>query len=178
MLVLLAVALAWDSVFASLALGSLRLSLRDRLGIALMFGGCDAAALLLGAAVSQPVAQAAGPWTTVIAPLFLGGYGLYVIVLAERCREESDRDTGARWLLWGVPVSLSLDNFVAGLSVGLDQLPIFAAGLIIGAASGVLSLAALLAGSTVRRFAPRRAESIGGVWLVIVAVALALGFER
>ena len=174
MLVLLAVALAWDSVLASLALGSLRLSLGHRIGIAFMFGVCDAAALFLGVAVSQPVVQAVGQWANLIAPLFLGGYGISVIVLARRCREGSGCDAGDRWLLWGVPVSLSLDNFVAGLSIGLDRLPILAAVLIIGTASGALSLVALLAGSTLRRFAPRRAESIGGVWLVIVAVALAL----
>lgn len=175
MLFLLAVALAWDSFFASLALGSLRLSLRYRIRMALAFGVCDAAALFLGFAVSQPVAQAIGQWAGPVAPLLLGGYGLYVIVVAWRCEEaRSVHDADDRWLLFGVPVSLSFDNLFAGLSVGLDRLPIVTSIAVIGATSTLLSLAATVLGGTIRRLMPVRAESLGGIWLVILAVAFAL----
>jgi manganese efflux pump family protein len=173
-LLLLAFALAWDSFLASLALGSLRLSLRHRLRMALAFGLCDAAALLAGFAISEPVARGVGPWASPVAPLFLGGYGLYVIVVARRCERRQTQDADDHWWLLGVPVSLSLDNLIAGLSVGLDRFPFVTSVAVIGATSALLSLAALLAGGTIRRLAPARAESLGGIWLVILSVALAL----
>lgn len=114
-----------------------------------------------------------GRWTEYLGPLLLGGYGLYVIYLARRC-EETEREVGYRWMLFGLPLALSLDNLVAGVGLGMIGFPILPSALIIGTISGLMSLVGLKLGDAIMRYVPIRPDLLGGVALVFVAVTLVL----
>jgi len=172
-LFLLGLALGFDSFRVSLGLGGLRLSRARRRLIALSFGVCDGVAPLAGLLLGQSLVATVGRWTEYIAPFALGGYGLYVIYVACR-RGESEQEAEGAWVVLGLPLALSLDNFAAGVGLGLLQYPALLSAAIIGAVSGLMSLAGLHLGQALARRLPFNADLAGGVALVILALAVGL----
>lgn len=171
-LLLLAFALSLDSFRASLGLGATRPRPARVLMYALAFGVCDALAPLLGLLMGQSLAGLVGAWGGWLGPLLLGGYGVYVTLVTLRCAGRAEEAGG--WVVWGLPLTLSLDNLVAGASLGMIQFPLVLTVLVIGAASALMSLLGLkLAGAAVTRLRVRT-ELVGGVCLVLIAVSLAL----
>jgi manganese efflux pump family protein len=91
------------------------------------------------------------------------------------------RASGSRLRLVLVGLALSLDNLVAGFALGTYQVGVLGGAVVIGAVSIVMSLAGLelgarLPGWTSRRgWAGRRGDQLGGVILVSVGIAIAIG---
>jgi len=172
-LLLLGFALGLDSFRVSISLGPLGLSSVRQWQIALTFGGCDALAPLVGLAAGRSLVGEIGPWTEYLGPLVIGGYGLYVVYLTRRFEEEGGV-MDDRWMLFGLPLALSLDNLVAGIGLGVLGYPIFFAALIIGAISGLMALVGLKLGNVIGGLLPIRSDLLSGVALVFVAVTLVL----
>src|SRR3569832_394384 len=166
-LLLLGFALSLDSFRVSLGLGTLKLSRVRQLQIVIAFGVCDALAPLIGLLIGKSLLEFIGPWVEHLGPLLLCAYGVYVIYIARRC-VESETD---RWMVLGLPLSLSLDNLVAGTSLGMIGFPILLSVLVIGAMSALISFAGLKLGSTAVSWLRFRAELIGGVVLIVIALS-------
>jgi manganese efflux pump family protein len=172
-LFLLGLALGLDSFRVSVGLGPLGLSSVRQLQIALIFGLCEGFAPLVGLAVGRSLVEAICRWTEYLGPLVIGGYGLYVVYLARFSRGEG-QVMDDRWMLFGLPLALSLDNLVAGIGLGVLGYPIFFAALTIGAISGLMALAGLKLGNAMGRYLPVGSDVLGGVALVFVAVTFVL----
>jgi manganese efflux pump family protein len=168
-LLLLGFALSLDSFRVSLGLGTLKLSRLRQLQIVVAFGVCDAIAPLIGLLIGKSVLEYIGPWVEHLGPLLLCVYGVYVIFIARRCVGETG-ETG-RWIVLGLPLSLSLDNLVAGMTLGMVGFPVLLSVAIIGAMSALLSLAGLRLGRTAVNLLPVKIELIGGVVLVFIALS-------
>ena len=168
-LLLLGFALSLDSFRVSLGLGTLKLSRLRQLQIVMAFGVCDAIAPLIGLLIGKSLLEFIGPWVEHLGPLLLCAYGAYVIYIAQRC---AGRETGEtdRWMVLGLPLSLSLDNLVAGTSLGMVGFPVLLSVAIIGAMSALLALAGLRLGRTAVNLLRIRAELIGGVVLIFIAI--------
>ena len=166
-LLLLGFALSLDSFRVSLGLGTLKLSRMRQLQIVIAFGICDALAPLIGLLIGKSLLEFIGPWVEHLGPLLLCAYGVYVIYIARRC-VESETD---RWMVLGLPLSLSLDNLVAGTSLGMIGFPILLSVTIIGAMSALLSLFGLWLGRTAMNLLPIKLELIGGVVLIFIALS-------
>ena len=166
-LLLLGFALSLDSFRVSLGLGTLKLSRMRQLHIVIAFGVCDALAPLIGLLIGKSLLEFIGSWVEHLGPLLLCAYGVYVIYIARRC-VESEAD---RWMVLGLPLSLSLDNLVAGTSLGMIGFPIVMSVAIIGAMSALLSFAGLRLGRTAVNLLRVRAELIGGVVLIFIALS-------
>jgi len=78
------------------------------------------------------------------------------------------------WMLFGLPLVLSLDNLVTGIGLGVLGFPMFLAALTIGAISGLMTLAGLKLGDAIGRYLPVRSDLLGGLALVFVAVTFVL----
>jgi len=169
-LLLLGFALSLDSFRASLGLGTLKLSRLRQFQIVIAFGVCDALAPLIGLLIGKSLLQIIGPWVEHLGPLLLCAYGVYVIYIAQRF---AGRETGEtdRWMVLGLPLSLSLDNLVAGTTLGMIGFPIFISVAVIGVMSALFSLAGLLLGRTAINLLRIRADLIGGVVLVFIAIS-------
>jgi len=169
-LLLLGFALSLDSFRVSLGLGTLALSRLRQLQIVIAFGVCDALAPLIGLLIGKSLLEYTGAWVEHLGPLLLCAYGVYVIYIAQRCagREATETD---RWLVLGLPLSLSLDNLVAGTTLGMIGYPLLLSVTIIGAMSALLSLAGLRLGRTAVNLLRIRAELIGGVVLIFIALS-------
>src|SRR6185503_5487523 len=138
-LLLLGFALSLDSFRASLGLGALKLSRLRQLQIVIAFGLCDALAPLIGLLIGKSLLEFVGPWVEHLGPLLLCAYGVYVIYISQRYVGDTDR-----WMVLGLPLSLSLDNLVAGTTLGMVGFPLVLSVTIIGVMSSLFSLAGLL----------------------------------
>ena len=169
-LLLLGFALSLDSFRVSLGLGTLKLSRLRQFQIVTAFGLCDAVAPLIGLLIGKSMLEQIGPWVEHLGPLLLCAYGAYVIYIAQRCAGGEAGETD-RWMVLGLPLSLSLDNLVAGTTLGMVGFPLLLSVTIIGAMSALLSLAGLRLGSTAVKRLPIRAELVGGAVLIFIALS-------
>jgi putative Mn2+ efflux pump MntP len=171
-LFLLGFLLGIDSFRASLGLGIVHRSGARRLRIAIAFGFCDGIAPLLGLAVGSVVLNALSPWTRWAGPLVLGGFGLFTFLTAA-ADEANEAEITSGWVCFGLPLTLSLDNLVAGLGLGTLGLPVLPSAAVIGLISGLMSVVGLCLGSLVGRSLRARAGQVGGAALAVLAFALA-----
>ena len=87
------------------------------------------------------------------------------------CRESPEP---GGWIVLGVPLSLSLDNLLAGTSLGMVGFPLLLSITVIGAMSALMSLAGLKLGRLAINYLPAKSELLGGIALICIAVILAL----
>jgi putative Mn2+ efflux pump MntP len=169
-LLLLGFALSLDSFRVSLGLGTLKLSRLRQLQIVIAFGVCDALAPLIGLLIGKSLLEFIGPWIEHLGPLLLCAYGVYVIYIAQRYSGKEAGDTD-RWMVLGLPLSLSLDNLVAGTTLGMVGFPLLLSVTVIGAMSSLFALVGLQLGKTAVNLLRIKAELIGGVVLIVVALS-------
>lgn len=172
-LLLLGFVLSLDSFRVSLGLGTLKLRPLRQAQIMIAFALCDGLAPLVGLLVGQSFVQHLGAWTEPLGPLMLFAYGVYVIYSARRCAEKESAEEG-RWFVLGLPLSLSLDNLIAGASLGMIGFPLVTSVVVIGAMSGLMSLAGLLLGNVAASYLRIKTELVGGIALICIAVVLAI----
>ena len=110
--------------------------------------------------------EAASPKAGPAMVLVCGGIVLWQAVLQKEEGLEESR------MLFGLPLSLSLDNVIIG--AGVSGIPGASVGsaLGIGAISAAMSCAGLYAGGWLRRLAPARVELVAGAYLCVLAVRM------
>jgi putative Mn2+ efflux pump MntP len=173
-LLILGFALSQDNFRVSIALGGFRLKWRRALRIAVVFGFWDGVSPLVGVLIGHYVGQAIGPVADILGPIVLAVYGLYLIVRSLTTRQ-AQQEPDDRWVLFGMPLSLSLDNMIAGTGLGLLGFPPVFSAAIFGAITALMSFVGLQLGRGAARFIPIRSDLLTGIGLLIVAVMLALG---
>jgi manganese efflux pump family protein len=157
-----------DNFQAACALGMLPLKAERKLALAAMFGVCESASTLAGLLTGQFVRVYAFPgrFSGAIALLISGGVILY-LSLTEHGVEGFASDG---WMVFGLPLSLSMDNLVGGAGLGASGFPPILSAIVIGAVCSALSFAGFFFGGRGRALVPERATMISGVWLVTLAV--------
>jgi putative Mn2+ efflux pump MntP len=126
----------------------------------------------VGVLLGRYFGQAIGEVAVYVGPAVMGLYGLYLIVRTLRTPEPEELDQP--WALFGIPLSLSLDNLLAGTSLGLLGFsPILTAAIFAGI-TAVMSLVGLFLGRAIGRLIRIRSDLLGGIALVVMAVVLAL----
>jgi manganese efflux pump family protein len=169
-LLFLGFALSLDSFRVSLGLGALKLRPLRQLQIVIAFGICDALAPLIGLLIGKSLLTYVGGWIEHVGPLLLCAYGVYVIYIARRADTETLRLDG--WMVFGLPLSLSVDNLVAGTTLGMIGFPLLLSVAIIGGMSALLSYVGLRLGGAAVNFLKTRTEMFGGMMLVFTALWL------
>jgi putative Mn2+ efflux pump MntP len=138
------------------------------------FGLWDAVMPLVGLLIGREIGESVGNVADWVGGAALGGYGLYLVISALRNPEPDELDHP--WALFGIPLTLSLDNLLAGASLGILGLsPWFSAG-IFGVITAAMSLIGLQLGRAAARFIRIRSDLVSGITLIIAAVALPLVF--
>jgi manganese efflux pump family protein len=166
--------LSLDNFRVSIALGTVPFGLRRAVQVALTFGLWDGIMPLIGLLIGRQVGQAVGGIADLVGAAALGGYGLYLVSSALRNPEQDELDHP--WALFGIPLTLSLDNLLAGASLGILGLSPWLSTAVFGAMTAVLSLVGLQLGRAVARLIRIRSDLVSGVTLIIAAVTLPLVF--
>jgi putative Mn2+ efflux pump MntP len=175
-LLILGFTLSLDNFRVAIALGALRLEWRHAGQVALAFGSWDAVAPLLGILVGRYADQRIGSTAEDIGAIALGAYGLYLLVHAWRTAAPEELDQ--RGALFGLPLPLSLDNVVAGTSLGLLGFSPWLAAPVFGVITALMSFAGLQLGRAAAHVIRIRSDVLTGGALVVMATVLGLGLER
>jgi putative Mn2+ efflux pump MntP len=170
-LLILGFTLSLDNFRTALVLGALRLTWRRALQVALVFGFWDAVAPAVGILVGDHLAESIGSTADYVGAAVLGAYGLYLIV--EAWRTGAPEAIDHRWALFGLPLPLSVDNVVAGTSLGLLGYSPWLAPPLFGVITAVMTVVGLQLGGAAARFVRIRSDVLTGVALVVMAVVLA-----
>ena len=175
-LLILGIALSLDNFRTAIALGALRLRWSRAVQAALVFGFWDGVAPLAGILVGHHLSQTIGSIADYVGAVALGAYGLYLVVEAWRTAAPEELDQ--RWALFGLPLPLSLDNVVAGTSLGLLGFSPWLAPPLFGAITALMALVGLQLGRAAARFIRIRSDLLTGVALIVMATVLGLGLEK
>ncbi|WP_306187383.1 MULTISPECIES: manganese efflux pump [unclassified Streptomyces] len=166
--------LSLDNFRVSIALGTVPFGLKRAVQVALTFGLWDAVMPLAGLLIGREIGESIGNVADVVGAAALGGYGLYLVISALRNPEPDELDHP--WALFGIPLTLSLDNLIAGASLGMLGLSPWLSAAAFGVMTAVMSLVGLQLGRAVAHLIRIRSDLLSGVTLIIAAAALPLVF--
>ena len=169
-LLILGFTLSLDNFRTAIALGALRLGWRRSAQVAMVFGFWDGVAPVVGILIGSYSSQKLGETAEYVGAVALGAYGLYLVVRAWLTPAPEEMDE--RWALFGLPLPLSLDNIVAGTSLGLLGFSPWLAAPVFGCATAVMALIGLQLGRVAAGIVPIRPDLLTGVTLVIMATVL------
>jgi putative Mn2+ efflux pump MntP len=170
----LAVALGLDSFRATIGLGALRPSASAALRVAASFAVIEAVTPLIGAGAGSALAGLVGGWTSAAGPLALAAAGIYMLISARRGEERDPQAGFGLGTSLVLPLTLSLDNLLAGGGIGLLGISPLPTAALIGVTSGVLALAGLACGALLSSKAPMPTEMLSGLILLGAAGVAAL----
>jgi manganese efflux pump family protein len=174
-LLILGTVLSLDNFRTAIVLGGLRLTWRHAARVALVFGFWDAVAPLVGILGGEYFAQTIGATAEYVGAAVLAAYGLYLIV--ESSRTSAPEELDQRWALFGLPLPLSVDNVVAGTSLGLQGFSPWLAPPLFGVITAVMTFCGLTIGRVAAGYIRVRSDLLTGVGLVVIAILQALGLE-
>jgi manganese efflux pump family protein len=169
-LLVLGFTLSLDNFRTAIAFGGLRPSWRRSLQLAFMFGFWDGVAPLVGILVGHYWSQSIGETGEIIGAVALGGYGLYLLIRA--CLTPAGADLDQPWAIFGLLVPLSLDNVVAGASLGLLGVTPWLAPVVFGVCTFVMALVGLQVGRAAAHVIRIRPDLLTGAALVVMAGVL------
>ncbi len=167
--------LSLDNFRVAVVLGTVPFGLRRAVQVALTFGLWDVVMPLVGLVLGRQVGSAIGPFAGPVGSIVLGGYGLFLLIGALRKPEPDELDHP--WALFGIPLSLSLDNLLAGASLGLLGLSPWFSSVLFGSITVVMSLVGLQVGRLVLRLVRIRSDLVSGIALIASAILLPILFR-
>lgn len=168
--------LSLDNFRSSIALGTIPFSFRRAVQIAIVFGVWDGIAPLVGGALGHYVGGMIGPIADYVGPALMGLYGLYLLFGA--LRKPAPDEIDQPWVtLFGMPLSLSVDNLLAGTGLGLLGFSPFIPAAIFGVMTAVMSLVGLTIGRFAVRLIPIRSDLVSGISLLSAAIILPIMFS-
>jgi manganese efflux pump family protein len=173
-LLILGFVLSLDNFRLAIALGAFQLSWRRALRIAVVFGLWDGFSPLVGLLIGRYFGQEIGPVADILGPIVLLVYGLYLVVRS--LQTEAPEDLDERMALFGIPLSLSLDNLLAGTGLGMLGFPPVLTAAVFGTITALMTFVGLQLGGVAARFIPISSDLLSGMGLSIMAVVLALGY--
>lgn len=178
-LVLVAISVGLGNFAGSIAIGLSGVDARTRLRVGLAFGFFESVMPVIGLAIGQGAAAHAGHLGRYVGAALIALTGIYGIYQGRRTKDaEREPSAARRGRLLVTALALSLDNLVVGFALGVYPVPLAEAAIVVGAVSVVLSLLGLELGSRLGSRVERWSEEIGGVVLVLVGLALALGLLK
>jgi manganese efflux pump family protein len=168
--------LSLDNFRTSIILGPLRLRLARVVMVAAVFGFWDAAAPLLGLLFGNFIAENIGEIADYIGPATLGMFGVFLLVQAYRHWDHEPDEMEESWTILGLPLPLSVDNFVGGTGLGLLGFNPWISAVVLGLTTFIMSIMGLLLGRLIARLVRLnfRYELVTGCGLVIEAIVLAV----
>jgi manganese efflux pump family protein len=160
-----------DNLQVCSTLGLLPMNRARRHSLAAAFVLCETAAPLAGLLGGHAVLALAGSYARLAGPAMMICCGIAVLAWALRGEPENTAACGR--MLFGLPVTLSLDNVVAGFGISSLDCPAWIAALAVGLTGAAMSCIGLYGAAQLRariaRWLPGGMEAAAGGWLIILA---------
>lgn len=167
-LILFVLPLGLDTFAVSAALGLQGLPKQERMKVSLLLSGFEMAMPVVGLLVGRGLGAAIGGVAEYIAAFALIGLGIYMLVADEEQEGEKVASLSSRsgLALIGLGFGISLDELAMGFTIGLLQLSIIAAVVLIGAQAFVVAQLGLRLGARLGESARAWAERLAAVALL------------
>jgi putative Mn2+ efflux pump MntP len=174
-IILLGVLAGLDNVQVAAAISMAPLTRGRRVLFALAFCVCEIAAPVIGLFITGTLRARGSVWLDRSGPFILVACGVAIIYLSLRDDDELEKLVNHRWTVIGLPLSLSLDNLLIGISVGTLDYPLPLAAATIGCVSAAMCVCGIAGGARLRRWIPEHAEIVSGVYLIGIAAMRWIG---
>ena len=175
-LILLVVPLGLDTFAVSAALGMRQPPKGERLRISLVMTGFEMAMPLVGLALGRGLGAIVGDAADYIAIVVLASVGVWMVVQEDEGEKAGQLAAGRGLVLIAIGISISLDELAIGFTIGLLQLSIWLAVVVIGIQAFVLSQLGLRLGTRISENARENTERLAGI--ALIGLAVLLGVER
>ncbi len=174
---LIGIGLAMDAFAVSVCKGlaAKTPSMKHYLAVGIWFGGFQFLMPILGYCLGSAFYDSVSTYAYVIAVVLLLIIGLNMLREALFGGEEEgvDADIGLMTMLV-LAVATSIDAFAVGISFAMESTDIFPAATIIGVVTFAISMTGMKIGSVAGNVVGSRADIIGGLILIAIAVKTAL----
>lgn len=173
-LALFVVPLGFDTFAVSAALGVQSLTAKERLKASLLMSSFEMGMPVAGLLLGHGLGSAIGGVADYLAALALGGLGLWMLLIEDD--DETQRVGAFSHLsglaLLGLGISISLDELAMGFTIGLLQLAILWAVVLIGVQAFVVAQIGMRLGAGLGRTSREWAERLAGLALVGLALLI------
>lgn len=174
-IILLGILAGSDNLQVAAAISMAPLTRARRTMFALAFAACEISTPILGLLFMRSLHARFGAWIDRIGPLIVVACGIVIIILALTDRDELEKVVNHRWTVAALPLSLSLDNLLIGLSLGTFGYPLPLAAATIGTVSACMCVFGMFGGMRVRRWIPEYASLVSGFYLIVIAALMWAG---
>lgn len=172
-LVALVLPLGLDTFAVAAALGAIGVEPAQRNRLTLWFAVFEAGMPLLAVAIGTPLGHAVGAGTQYLAAAILLAFGIRAL----RGDDDDTQRLGGLAGGWGsgavlLGLSISLDEFAIGLTVGLLHLPVVLVIALIAIQAVLLTRLGLVVGRHLGERIRERSERVAGLTLIALAIGL------
>jgi putative Mn2+ efflux pump MntP len=171
-IVLLGVLAGLDNLQVAAAISMTPLTRMRRALFALAFCTCEMSTPLAGLLLIRLLHARFGAWLDRAAPLIVVTCGVVILLLALKDSDDLGKLVNSRWTVIGLPLSLSLDNLLIGVSLGTFGYPLPLAAAVVGSVSACMCLFGMAGGMRLRRWIPDYAQVISGLYLIAIAAMM------
>lgn len=164
-----------DSFAVAAALGAAGLtSMAERLRISAIFVLFEAGMPLIGVAAGGGLARVIGSVADYVAAAAVAGLGVFMLIHDEDSEEQmAGRLSGTHGLaILALGISISLDEFAIGFSLGLVRLPVLPVIIAIAIVALIASQLGLALGSRISERFRERAEKLAAIALILLGAYL------
>jgi manganese efflux pump family protein len=165
----LGVALGLDTASVVMTLAAAGTTRKVAFPLILAFAAFEALTPLLGLVLGNTVGQAIGPAADIAGVITLASAGAYIL-RSVFCGEAPEGLPDRTRVVLGLPLSLSADNLVAGVGLGLLGFPAVGAALIFGIVTAAMCVVGQWVGEVASCLSPRLAQLTAGAALVAFAL--------
>jgi manganese efflux pump family protein len=170
-LIVMACALSADAFSVALGMGLIRLRLRQMFAMGIAIGLFHMIMPLMGILLGGYLSDKLGHITMLIGSILLIGLGLHMI-FSMFGKEEERRLAPVGVGLWVFSISVSMDSFSIGLSLGMTGAQVWLAILLFGTISMLLTWFGLFIGRYAGKVIGVYGELLGGCILVAFGIKL------
>ncbi len=173
--VALVLPLGLDTFAIAAALGMTRLTVSQRIRFGLLFAAFEGGMPVIGLLVGAGLGRVIGGFSEYVAIAALACLGFYMLFGRDEDEERVQRlvsSTGTAMIVLGL--SVSLDELAIGFSLGLLNVPVVPAIVLIAAQAFIVSQVGFAIGDKVGEATREGAEKVAGAALIVIAGALLL----
>jgi putative Mn2+ efflux pump MntP len=177
-LLLVSVSVGLSNFAGAIGIGLTGIDARTRLRVGIAFGLFEALMPIAGLLIGQAVAGYLGHIAKFVGSGILVVVGAYTIWQGRQVTSEQagERAEIATHRLIITALALSIDNLAVGFALAVYRIPIVLAAATMGVISVAMSLLGLELGSRLGSRVEAWSEELGGTVLILVGIALAVGF--
>src|SRR5229473_7573890 len=175
-LIALILPLCLDTFAVAAAIGMTRPTGAQRVRFSLLFAAFEGGMPVIGLVVGAGLGRVMGDWSEYVAIAALVGLGAYMLWARdddEKRVQKLAASRGAAVIALGL--SVSLDELAIGFSLGLLNVPIIPAIVLIAAQAFVVSQVGFALGTRISEATREGAERLAGAVLIVIAGALLVG---